>query len=353
VKLLHVLFSLRSEGSPRLALELCREHLARGDAATVVPLVAEPTPMKDLFLDAGVEVAPALGWTGRDYVRLRRRARDFVGVGGFDGVICYALGAHISVASGAGAVPTVVHIGNAPPSEPGIRRKIAWQLKIGNRFVHRHVACSDHVRDRVLADYRLPKAAVVSIPNGIRLEHFDSVREDRRAPGAGDQPRVVMVGSFEGHKRQEVLIRALRASIDKKDPWTLHLVGEGSREPELRQLASTLEVDGYIRWIGTVGDVRTALADADVFAYAVSDQEGLGIALVEALAAGLPVVASDVGACREVLRGGSLGTLVGRDDPDRWAAALTGAAGETPVSLAELDRYDVVRTAEGYRGLFG
>jgi Glycosyltransferase len=96
------------------------------------------------------------------------------------------------------------------------------------------------------------------------------------------------------------------------------------------------------------------MGKADVFAFSVRAEEGLGIALVEAMAAGLPVVATDVGACREVLDNGRCGLLVPAADPDRLAGALEQAAlRPDPAQLRRARsraaaRYSREAMAEGY-----
>ncbi len=77
-----------------------------------------------------------------------------------------------------------------------------------------------------------------------------------------------------------------------------------------------------VTFLGQRDDVASILHGSDIFVYSVKREEGLGIALIEAMAAGLPVVASDVPACREVLDDGALGLLVPPKDPAALAAGI-------------------------------
>lgn len=348
MRILHILYSLSAEGSPRLALGLLEQARARGEVGAVLPLVPAPDDLRHDFETAGVRVFDPVGWTGRDYISMVVRMRRLLRTDRFDGIVCYTLGPHIAIglAARSSAIPILVHIGNAPPDDPSARSKIKWQLRIGRRLVRMHVACSSYVRDRVMADYGMPAKDVVTILNGIDLPHFLEVRE---------RPRTVdgalhfgMVGSFEVHKDQATLVRALAAMSDKGIEARLELVGRGTKEPHLRALAEELGVGHLVRWTGTVSDVREALERLDVFAYSVSAQEGLGIALIEALAAGLPCVGSDVGACREVLQDGELGRLLTTEDPDVWAEAIVETRGAGAVPSNKLARFDIATTAESY-----
>lgn len=349
MKVLHVLYSLSAEGSPRLAAGMLQQARDLGHDGAVLPLVGVPDDLRRDFESAGAQMFEPAGWTGRNYFSLFRRMRRILRRGRFDGVICYGIGPHISVGLAAKTLdtPVVLHIGNAPPDDRSTRFKIKWLLRLGRRFTLVHVACSDYVRERMISAYRIPPSAVVSVPNGIDLQRFIAIREPRGGRKRGPF-YFGMVGSFEVHKDQATLVRALKALTDKGIDARLELVGRGSNEPHLRALAQRLGVAELIRWSGTLSDVRVALERFDVFAYSVTPQEGLGIALIEALAAGVPCVGSDVGACREVLLDGELGRLLTTQEPEPWSTAILEARGAEVVAPAMLTRFDISTTSDSY-----
>jgi glycosyltransferase involved in cell wall biosynthesis len=162
-----------------------------------------------------------------------------------------------------------------------------------------------------------------------------------------------MVASLEWSKDHPALFRGFAALLGRGVNARLRIVGDGARRRELEMLVKMLGITDRVEWRGAVDDVPRELATLDVFAFAVTEGEGLGIALVEALAAGLPVVASDVGACREVLAGGRWGRLVPGTDPDAWAEALIGATDATVPQPDELSRYDMKETYRAYARLLG
>ena len=112
-------------------------------------------------------------------------------------------------------------------------------------------------------------------------------------------------------------------------------------------------------------DVPELIGQLDVFVFAATPDEGLGIALIEAMAAGVPVVASDVGACREVLDhdgpGGALGLLVPPRDPVALADAILRVRAEPAAAAARAERarrkafeaFDAERMAAAYAELLG
>src|SRR5207248_2428186 len=100
------------------------------------------------------------------------------------------------------------------------------------------------------------------------------------------------------------------------------LAGEGSLRATLQAEAHDLGCAGAVEFLGTRLDVPELLAHARLFVFSTTRQEGLGTVLFEALAVGLPVVASDVPACREALRGGEFGRLVPPGDSAALADAI-------------------------------
>lgn len=351
---LHVLYSLRAEGCPRLALALLREERRRtGTVGAVAVAVANPL---DLAAEVDALGAPilSLGWRPRGFVSLVRRTAAVLDELRPRGVVCYTVGMHVSVAVAARLrrIPIVVHLGNAAPARARTRRLIRAQMQAGRPFVTRHAACSDHVRADAVRAYGLPEASVVTVPNGIDVDRFVSVRQQRRDRPPREGLLVGMVASLETHKDQATLLAALAEMRRRGVSGRVRLVGSGEREPMLRDLAVRLDVADAVEWTGVLHDVTPALADLDVFAYSVTAEEGLGIALVEALAAGVPIVASDVGACREVLDGGRYGTLVARQDPVAWADALL-AHDRRVAPVAAVSRYDLRAMADAYDILLG
>ena len=134
-----------------------------------------------------------------------------------------------------------------------------------------------------------------------------------------------MTARLEIHKDQPTLIRAAALLKQQGQPVEVWLIGEGSRRSELEQLIDELEVGDCVRLLGSRRDVPALLSACDLFVFQALRDEGFGIALAEAMAARLPVVATDVGACREVLEAGRCGLLVPEQDPQAMAAGIVAA----------------------------
>ena len=105
---------------------------------------------------------------------------------------------------------------------------------------------------------------------------------------------------------------------------------EGSRRSEFLRLIAELCVGDIVKMLGMRRDVPELLGQMDAFVFSAKPDEGLGVALIEAMAARVPIIATDVGACREVLSDGTLGTLVPAGDVSAMARAVEALARNGP-----------------------
>ena len=153
----------------------------------------------------------------------------------------------------------------------------------------------------------------VVIHNGVEL-----AKPRRRSRPAGAPVMLVSVGRLRPPKDFTTLVQAV-AALDPASA-RLRIAGDGPDRNALAAEVTRLGLDGSVELLGTRGDVDELLADADLFVLS-SDSEGLPMSVLEAMAAGLPVVASAVGGVPELVRDGETGTLV----PPRDSAALAAA----------------------------
>jgi phosphatidylinositol alpha-mannosyltransferase len=160
----------------------------------------------------------------------------------------------------------------------------------------------------------------VEIPNGVDVASFSSAPKLDGYPKPGRS--VLFLGRFdEPRKGMEVLIGALPALVEARPDVEILVVGRGDEE-ELREEAG--ELGGHLRFLGQVSDAEkaSALRSVDVYCAPNTGGESFGIVLVEAMAAGTAVVASDLDAFRRVLEDGTAGRLVPVSDSEALAAAL-------------------------------
>jgi glycosyltransferase involved in cell wall biosynthesis len=176
-----------------------------------------------------------------------------------------------------------------------------------------------------------------TIYNGVDFSRIDRAIEENDTVGLPSSPLIVTVGSLIEQKRHKTLIEALPTVHKSVPDASLIVVGTGPRERELKERAATAGVADSVEFTGylpTREDVYRTVAAADVFSIA-SGWEGFCVAVVEAMACGLPTVVSDIEVFREVV--GSKGLFAPVGDPSQFATRL--------VELLE-DKYERTRRGE-------
>jgi glycosyltransferase involved in cell wall biosynthesis len=178
------------------------------------------------------------------------------------------------------------------------------------------------------------------LQNGVDTDRFQVGAAGAAArAAAGLDPRRPVIGTVgrledrKGHDQLLLALQALAARTNGNRPQGL-IVGDGPLRDALAERARSLGVAGDVRFAGTVGDVRPMLAAMDVFVLP-SWAEGMSNALMEAMAAGRPVVATAVGGNTEVVADDRTGMLVPPGDPAAIAGAVLGLLGE-PARAARL-----------------
>jgi len=190
------------------------------------------------------------------------------------------------------------------------------QITIGRqlaRLVDRYVCVSDDVKAQCVAE-GIARSRLLTIKNGIDLERFAF---SGSCPGGP----IVAVARLSPEKDVANLIRAA-AIVRRSDPdLRIEVAGDGQCLPELRRLVAELGLEGQVLLLGEVGDVAGLLARGRLFVLP-SRSEGISLTLLEAMARGLPVVATRVGGTPEVVVDGETGLLVPPGDPAALADAV-------------------------------
>jgi len=184
------------------------------------------------------------------------------------------------------------------------------------------ICVSESERRLALARSLAPLNRLVVIPNGVR-----DIPDDLRANPGASPPRLVSVARFEAPKDHATMLRAV-AEL-RHLAWELDLVGDGPLEQDCRALAAELGIGPRVRFLGYSTDVAAVLAKAQLMVLS-SFSEALPRSVLEAMRAGLPVVASNVGGLPELIDG-SNGTLVPRGDAGGFSAALGGLIADAPL----------------------
>jgi glycosyltransferase involved in cell wall biosynthesis len=298
------------------------------DPAAVTPSVCVLTPRHPLgapMLEAAGFEPVFLGrakWDPRvvrDLIRLvRARDIDLLHVTCFKATM---LGRLAALATGR---TVVAHIHDHKPMP-------AWMRLIQRRLgpsTDAAVAVSKAVREVAVEDYGVPAERIRVLYNGVLVDRFALVAPDarqriRQQQGiVADAPVIGMVGRIEPGKGVKQLLRALPAVLARCPDAVLLVVGDGSIRPECERLAQELNIGPAVRFTGFRHDVAELLAAMDVMTAPSVAEEGLGYAVLEAMCAALPVVATRSGGLAESVADGQTGFLVSKGSVPELADAL-------------------------------
>jgi glycosyltransferase involved in cell wall biosynthesis len=208
--------------------------------------------------------------------------------------------------------------------EGGRLRMLGYRLT--NGLVDHITIISQAAADRFIRDRIVPSALLEVVPNGVDTERYRAVpagtRERlRRSLELGTEFAWLAVGRFETAKDYPNMLRAFARVRARRPDAVLLLVGRGSLQAETEALAGSLGLGGAVRFVGTREDVPEFMTAADGYVMS-SAWEGMPMVLLEAAAAGLPIVATRVGGNQEVVVDGTTGFLVAPTDDEALATAM-------------------------------
>lgn len=252
-----------------------------------------------------------------------------------------------SIAARLARVPNIYHVEHDVwhYAEPK-RRLMLSALERTTRLPH--VAVSHDAAEKIRQ--MLPGCRVSVIPNGVDIDRFKPGARDAARFGFGLDPNQKLVGTagrLVAVKGHDVLIRAA-AYLPANT--AVAIAGDGPELSRLKELASKLGLTDRIRFLGHTDRVEFLLPAFDVFCLP-SHNEGMPRSILEAQACGIPVVATDVGAVREIVCKAT-GRIVPAGDSDALAAAITDVMSRAPGASPRqftAERFSWQRTVASYK----
>lgn len=206
------------------------------------------------------------------------------------------------------------------------QRQLRWMARTSSCFV----VLGERMRAFYVEQIGIAPERVRVIPNGVVLkeQHEANRRNARRELGISDEFVVGAVGRLAPEKNLDLLLRAFARAMGADHQTLLVLVGDGVERLSLEAKARELGIASRVRFTGWRQDVSKLLPAFDAYAL-TSVSEGLPLAMLEAMSAGVPVVSTAVGDIPEVIRNGVTGRLVLSGEEAAFAAAL-GEARDRP-----------------------
>lgn len=321
----HFVENMERGGLERAVIDLIGAQREAGHECRLVCLF-DRGALADELSASGVSVETCNKRKGADF-RALRRARHLLRGGGVLHTHNAAAHYHAVLASVGLPLQRVINTRHGMgESNPRSRRE--WLYRRSMSRTDYAVAVCETARRHLQNSGVSPRSGLLAIPNGIRIEGFRAAGDAARARlhdelALPSNSRIIgTVGRLEPVKDQANLIRAFRLVRLSVPDAVLMLVGDGALRRELETVAEAEGVADATRFLGDRSDVPQLLQGLDVFAL-TSVSEGYSIALLEACAAQLPIVATDVGGNGEIVRNRRNGLLVPARDTGALAVALT------------------------------
>ena len=203
---------------------------------------------------------------------------------------------------------------------------LMWGYRLTNGLVDHMTAISEAAAERFVRDGIVPRELLTVIPTGVNADAFRNVaagaRESLRGSlGLSHEFVWLAVGRFETAKDYPNMLRAFAKVRERHSHAVLLLVGRGSLQEETEALTRALAMGDAVRFLGVRRDVPELMSAADGYLMS-SAWEGMPMVLLEAAAAGLPIVTTAVGGNREVVLDEATGFLVPPRDAEALGAAM-------------------------------
>lgn len=342
IRVLHVIDTAGPGGAETVFLQTA----TRLDAARFQPsaVIGGTGWLAEQLQESGLppRIVPARGSFNARYLstllRLARQQRSDVIVAHLYGSSVYAgiAGTLLSI-----PVVSVLH-GQIDVSDA--ERFSSLKAAIIRRASRKVIFVSQRLLDELGPRLRLTAAQCAVIPNGVDTKVFRPGRDRsiRAELGVSDDTTLIgAIGNVRTPKAYDVLLRATRALVDRSRRFHLVIAGDCANAlgRELEQLRRDLDLDRHVTFLGLRPDVARVLNNLDVFVLS-SHTEGFSIACIEAMACGVPVVATRSGGPEQILEG-EAGLLVPTNDPKSLALAI-----ERIVSSKELAATLTARATE-------
>jgi len=347
-------------GAERMVLSLAEALKRGGDEPIIATLKSGWMTQRADAAGIPVWIEPQrpgldLGWVFRFARRLSRERIDVLHTHEF------GMNSYGSAAALLSRTPAISTIHGRHWVVDRLRRRVAYRLlrALGVPIV----AVSRDLAGFLEQRLGLPRKRLEVVHNGIPMQ--PALRaEDRAARRAALRseigippklPLLIAVGNLYPVKDHATLLHALSRL---PDPW-LAIAGRGGEEENLRRLASELGIAERVHLLGLRDDIPTLLAAGDVFVQP-SRSEGLPLAVLEAMAQQIPIVATDVGGVGEVVEDGKTGYLVPSADPAALAVAVSrildspdrGAALAAAADARVREEFSAERMLSRYRELY-
>ena len=348
---LHVIDSLPIAGAEVLLHKVCETQLGSQVQPSVYVCKSQKADLSSRFIESGIPLYKSGCSQLRSPMQivhlarhLRRYKYDIIHVHLFPAQLWVVLAA--LVARSTCPVVTTEH------NTWNRRRKPLFRAL--DKWMYRHFRAVICISDATMANLKTWIGSGLCqfyvVLNGIDLTRFSGARPS--SPSKRSEPTMLCVASLCGRKDHATLLHAM----SRLNSGRLLIAGDGELRASLQRLTVQLDIGDRVHFLGCRHDVPELMASADIYVHP-SRVEGFGLAPLEAMAAGLPVITSDAPGMRELVDGAGLTFPVG--DADALAALMreVSSSADYRAQLSEASRqraslFSIDKTVQGYQAVY-
>jgi glycosyltransferase involved in cell wall biosynthesis len=320
MKILHINTERTWRGGEQQTLYLLRSLIERRISCHLV--CQAESPMAQKALEAGVEAFP-MAMHGEVDLPAILRIRKLIVRHGYDIIHSHTSHAH-TLAFFASIGRRTCRLVTRRVDFTIFRNRFLPLNGIKYRFMaDYYIAISKKIKEVMVKD-GIAADRIFVVYSGIDLERFYGATGDYLIPEFSlqpDEPVVINVAHLAEHKGQQFLVRAIPHVLKQIPSARFFIIGEGKLLGELQALSASLGITQVLTFTGFRKDVGAFYQTADLFIMS-SVQEGLGTAMIDALALGKPVVAANAGGIPEIIKDGETGRLVEAANPQALAQGI-------------------------------
>lgn len=348
--IIHIISSLETGGAQKLISELLPALRQLGTQATLIVFRRTGNHLEKLLTDNGIEII-SLDIDNLRSPRVIPALRPYISRAKLAHVHLFPT-LYFAAAAAVGLSTPLIYTEHSTTNR---RRSRKWLRSIERSVyrAYREIVAISPQTAHSLEEWLGQKAAskITTIENGIDIRTIREAIPISPCPGSKS---ILMISRFTRSKDQKTVIRALPHVADKD--IKLIFAGDGTTLPECRQLAEQLGLSDRVLFLGSRTDTPSLSKGATIGVQS-SNWEGFGLTAVEMMAAGLPVIASDVNGLRQVVEGAGL--LFPKGDEKALADRINALLADTALYeetvekvTRRADHYSITRTALEYNSLY-
>jgi len=353
MRILHVITSLQMGGAEKLMVDLLPRFIKKGIDCDLLTFDGTMTPFREILELSGMKIFDF--GKGINPYSIKNILRLIPFLRKYDVIHTHNTAPQLFVAIASVLCPVVLVTTEHTTSNR--RRGWKWYVPIDRWMYSRYksiICISDKTKENL--EKHLPNlhTNIFIIYNGIPIEDYSEAKDDELLKNDyHDCVKVMMVAGFRYQKDQPTVIRAL---LNLPENYHLFLVGDGVEREKCEQLTKDLELNLRVHFLGIRSNIPSLLKAADICVIS-SHWEGFGLAAVEGMAAGKPIVASDIPGVAEVVKGA--GILFEKGNADDLAVKIRSLAEnktfyEQTVQMCRqrANKYSIDKMVDGYMNIY-